>query len=151
MCRSHPRSAPWRRRSGSLKPKVLITRKIFEESIADVARHCDVEANQRDLPLTPHQLIKKLQGKQGAITLLTDIISDTVLARCPDLKIVSNVAVGFNNFDVKAATKRGVMLTNTPGVLDDTTADLTWCLILAAGRGLVEADRYFRSDRKSVV
>ena len=130
-----------------MRPKVLITRKIFEESIARVAQHCDVETNQRDLPFTSPQLIRKLQGKQGAITLLTDIISDSVLARCPDLKIVSNVAVGFNNFDVEAATKRGVMLTNTPGVLDDTTADLTWSLILATARGLVDADRYFRSGK----
>jgi glyoxylate reductase len=106
-----------------------------------------VDANQRDVPLTPRQLILRLQGKQGAITLLTDIISDAVLAKCPDLKIVSNVAVGFNNLDVKAATRRGVMMTNTPGVLDETTADLTWCLILAASRGLIEADRYFRSGR----
>lgn len=120
---------------------------MFEESIAYVAKYCDVETNPRDIPLSPRQLIKKLQGKQGAITALTDIISEPVLARCPDLKIVSNVAVGFNNFDVKAATRRGVMMTNTPGVLDDTTADLTWCLILAAGRGLIEADRYFRSRR----
>lgn len=130
-----------------MRPKVLVTRKIFEESIAYVAQHCDVETNQRDIPFTPRQLIQKLQGKQGAISLLTDTISDSVLARCPDLKIVSNVAVGFNNFDVEAATKRGVMLTNTPGVLDDTTADLTWSLILATARGLIEADRYFRSGK----
>lgn len=134
-------------RSRPLRPKVLITRKIFEESIAHVAKYCDVETNQRDIPLTPQQLIKKLQGKQGAITALTDIVSESVLARCPDLQIVCNVAVGFNNFDVKAATRRSVMMTNTPGVLDDTTADLTWCLILAAGRGLIEADRYFRSGK----
>ena len=138
---------PYDQRSRPLRPKVLITRKVFEDSIAYIARYCDVETNQRDTPLSPQQLIKRLQGKQGAITTLTDIISEPVLARCPDLKIVSNVAVGFNNFDVKAATRRGVMLTNTPGVLDDTTADLTWCLILAAGRGLIEADKYFRSGK----
>jgi glyoxylate reductase len=106
-----------------------------------------VDANQRDVPLTPRQLTQRLQGKQGAITLLTDTISEAVLAKCPDLKIVSNVAVGFNNLDVKAATERGVMITNTPGVLDDTTADFTWCLILAASRGLIDADRYFRSGK----
>jgi glyoxylate reductase len=134
-------------RSRPLRPKVLITRKVFEESIVYLSRHCDVDTNQRDVPLTPHQLIRRLQGKQGAITMLTDAISDAVLAKCPDLKIVSNVAVGFNNLDVKAATERGVMVTNTPGVLDDTTADLTWCLILAASRGLIDADRYFRSGK----
>ena len=125
----------------------MITRKIFEESIAYVAEHCDVETNQRDISLTPHQLIKRLQGKRGAITALTDIISEPILASCPDLKVVCNVAVGFNNFDVTAATRRGVMMTNAPGVLDDTTADMAWCLILAAGRGLIHADRYFRSGR----
>ena len=147
LLQSRADPAVCKQRSRQLRPKVLITRKIFEESIAYLARHCDVDTNQRDVPLTPHQLIRKLQGKQGAITLLTDIISDAVLARCPELKIVSNVAVGFNNLDVKAATERGVMMTNTPGVLDDTTADLTWCLILAASRGLVDADRYFRSGK----
>jgi glyoxylate reductase len=130
-----------------LRPTVLITRKIFDETIAYLERYCYVETNQRDVPLSPPQLIKKLHGKQGAITLLTDLISDDVFERCPTVKIVSNVAVGFNNFDVAAATKRRVMLTNTPGVLDDTTADFTWCLILAASRGLIEADRYFRSGK----
>jgi len=147
FCRANALFVACHHRSRPLRPKVLITRKIFEESIAYVGKYCDVETNQRDLPFTQHQLIKKLQGKQGAITALTDITSESVLARCPDLKIVSNVAVGFNNFDVKAATRRGVMMTNTPGVLDDTTADLTWCLILAAGRRLIEADRSFRSGK----
>lgn len=136
-----------RPRSSELRPKVLITRKIFEESIAYLARYCVVETNQRDLPLTTHQLIQRLQGKQGAITLLTDAITDAVLARCPELRIVCNVAVGFNNLDIEAATERGVMVTNTPGVLDETTADLTWSLILAASRGLIDADRYFRSGK----
>ena len=70
-----------------------------------------------------------------------------MLAKNPQLKIVSNVAVGYNNFDVAAATRRGVMMTNTPGVLDDTTADFTWCLILATARRLTEADRLVRSGK----
>jgi glyoxylate reductase len=130
-----------------MRPSVLITRTIFPEAVAALARHCRVEACRQDAPLTPRQLVAKLQGKQGAITFLSDSISDAVLARCPGLKIVSNVAVGYDNFDVEAATRRGVMLTNTPGVLDETTADFTWCLILAAARRLVEADAYFRSGR----
>jgi glyoxylate reductase len=130
-----------------VKPKVLVTRKIFEESLATLARSCDVESNQRDTPLTPAQLLKKLAGKAGVISVLTDVISDAVLAKNPQLMIVSNVAVGFNNIDIEAATRRGVMATNTPGVLDDTTADFTWCLILATARGLVAADRTFRSGR----
>jgi len=130
-----------------VRPKVLVTRKIFDESLAMVAKHCDVESNQRDIPFTPKQLLQKLQGKAGGICLLTDVISDEVLAKNPQLKIVSNVAVGYNNIDVKAATRRRVMVTNTPGVLDDTTADFTWCLILATARGLIGADRTFRSGK----
>jgi len=130
-----------------VRPKVLVTRKIFDESLATVAKQCDVESNQRDIPFTPKQLLQKLKGRDGVICLLTDIISDEVLAKNPQLKVVSNVAVGYNNIDVKAATKRGVMVTNTPGVLDDTTADFTWCLILATARGLTGADRTFRSGK----
>ncbi|MFQ5881524.1 MAG: 2-hydroxyacid dehydrogenase [Candidatus Methylomirabilales bacterium] len=132
-----------------MKPKVLVTRKIFPEALELVSKHCEVESNQRDVPFTPAQLLRKLKGKDGMICLLTDIIDDKVLAKNPQLKIVSNVAVGYNNIDVNAATKRSVMVTNTPGVLDDTTADFTWCLILATARGLVDADRYFRSGKWS--
>ena len=130
-----------------MKPKVLVTRRIFDESLAALAKRCDVESNLKDVPLGPKQLLQKLKGKDGAISLLTDIISADVLERNPQLKIVSNVAVGYNNVDVEAATRRGVMVTNTPGVLDDTRADFTWCLLLAAARGLVEADRTFRAGR----
>ncbi len=130
-----------------MKPKVLVTRRIFDESLATLVKPCDVESNQKDVPLGPKQLLQKLKGKDGVISLLTDIISADVLERNPRLKIVSNVAVGYNNVDVEAATRRGVMVTNTPGVLDDTTADFTWCLLLAAARGLVEADRTFRAGR----
>lgn len=130
-----------------MKPKALVTRQIFPEALELVSKHCQVESNQRDIPFSPPQLLKKLRGKDGLICLLTDIINDKVLAKNPQLKIVSNVAVGYNNIDVTAATKRGVMVTNTPGVLDDTTADFTWCLILATARKLVEADTYFRSGK----
>jgi lactate dehydrogenase-like 2-hydroxyacid dehydrogenase len=130
-----------------VRPKVLVTRKVFDEALNLLNKQCDVESNQRDVPFTPSQLVKKLQGKAGAITLLTDAIDERLLSQCPDLKIVSNVAVGFNNIDVKACTRRGVMATNTPGVLDDTTADFTWCLLLAAARRLVESDKFFRTGK----
>jgi lactate dehydrogenase-like 2-hydroxyacid dehydrogenase len=130
-----------------VRPKVLVTRKVFDEALNLLGKHFDVEANQRDIPFTPAQLAKKLQGKAGAITLLTDTIDERLLSQCPDLKIVSNVAVGFNNIDVKACTRHGVMATNTPGVLDDTTADFTWCLLLATARRLVEGDKFFRTGK----
>jgi lactate dehydrogenase-like 2-hydroxyacid dehydrogenase len=128
-----------------MQPKVLITRKIFDEAIAIVRQHFEVEDNQNDIPFSPEELIKRLQGKAGAIILLTDRIDEVLLSQCPDLRIVSNIAVGYNNIDVRACTRRKVMVTNTPGVLDDTTADLTWALLLTTARRVVEADQYLRS------
>jgi gluconate 2-dehydrogenase len=87
--------------------------------------------------------VKRLQGKQGAIILLTDRIDAALLSKCPELKILCNVAVGYNNIDVEACTRYRVMVTNTPGVLDDTTADFTWTLLLATARRIVEADHIF--------
>ena len=130
-----------------MKPRVLVTREISPEAVARLKEHFVVDSNQEDLPVSPRQLLQKLKDKDGAVTLSTDIVNDAVLARHPQLKIVSNVAVGYNNLDVAAATARGVMMTNTPGVLDDTTADLTWSLILAAARGLANADRAVRSGK----
>jgi len=126
---------------------VLVSRKVFEEVLALLGKHFEVESNQRDVPFTPAQLVKKLQGKPGAIVLLTDIIDDRLLAQCPELKVVCNVAVGYNNIDVKAATRPGVMVCNTPGVLDDTTADFAWTLLLATARRVVEADKFFRTGK----
>ncbi len=130
-----------------MRPKVLVTRKVFDETLSLLGKHFDIESNQRDVPFTPAQLVKRLQGKAGGITLLTDIIDERVLAQSPDLKIVCNLAVGFNNIDLKACTRRGVMVTNTPGVLDDTTADFTWCLLLAAARRIVEGDNFLRAGK----
>ena len=130
-----------------MKPSVLVTREISPEAIARLKQNFIVESNQKDLPVSPRQLLQKLKGKDGVITLSTDIIDDEVLAKSPQLKIVCNVAVGYNNLDVAAGTKRGVMMTNTPGVLDDTTADLTWALILSAARGLSHADRSVRAGK----
>ena len=130
-----------------MRPKVLVTRKVFDETLILLSKHFDVESNQRDVPFIPTQLVKRLQGKAGAVTLLTDIIDERVLTQSPDLKIVCNLAVGFNNIDLKACTRRGVMVTNTPGVLDDTTADFTWCLLLAAARRVVEGDKFLRAGK----
>ena len=129
------------------KPRVLVTQRISDEALETLASRFDVESNQKDAPLSAAQLRRTLKDKDAAITLITDVISETLLAAAPRLKIVSNVAVGYNNFDVAAATRRGVMLTNTPGAMDDTTADFAWCLILATARRLIEADRLVRSGK----
>ncbi len=128
-----------------MRPKVLITRRIFDEVVAFVREHFEVEDNPADTPFPPEELVRRLQGKAGAIIFLTDRIDENLLSQCPDLRIVSNVAVGYNNIDVEACTRHGVMVTNTPGVLDDTTADLTWALLLATARRVVEADQFLRS------
>jgi lactate dehydrogenase-like 2-hydroxyacid dehydrogenase len=130
-----------------MPPKILITRKIFDEVLAIVKQHFEVEENPGDVPFSREELIRKLQGKKGVILRLTDQINDEVLSHCPELKIVSNIAVGYNNIDVEGCTHRGVMVTNTPGVLDDTTADFTWTLLLATARRVVEADGYLRSSK----
>ena len=131
----------------AVNPRVLVTQRISDEALETLASRFDVESNQKDAPLSAAQLQRKLKDKDAAITLITDVISETLLAAAPRLKVVSNVAVGYSNFDVAAATRRGVMLTNTPGAMDNTTADFAWCLILATARRLVEADRLVRSGK----
>lgn len=128
-----------------MRPKVLISQKIFDEAVAVVKENFEVEENKTDTPLPTNVLIQKLQDKVGAIILLTDQIDDNVLSQCHDLKIICNVAVGYNNINIEACTRRRIMVTNTPGVLDDTTADFTWTLLLATARRVVEADQYLRS------
>jgi len=106
-----------------------------------------VDLHAGDKPLSKTELMKRLNGRQGLVCLITDAIDATVLESSPDLKVVSNVAVGFNNIDVATATRRGVVVTNTPDVLTETTADFAWTLLMATARRLVEADRYVRDGK----
>ncbi len=129
-----------------MRPKVLVSRRLPLAALEILARHCDVDHNEPNRPLPRAELLGRLQGCQGLVCLLTDVVDDEVLAT-PGLKIVSNVAVGFNNIDVAAATWRRVLATNTPGVLDDTTADLAFALLMATARRIVEADRFLRAGR----
>ena len=110
-------------------------------------RDTDLEFNEEDTPLGKGDLIRGIQGKEGLVCLLTDIIDDEVLASNTLLKVVSNVAVGYDNIDVQSATERRIMITNTPGVLTETTADLTWALVMATARRIVEADRFTRAGK----
>jgi glyoxylate reductase len=96
-------------------------------------------------PLPKPDLIARLQDKDGLVCLITDIIDDQVLSAAPRLKVIANVAVGYDNIDVSAARRRGIIVTNTPDVLTDTTADFTWAMLLAVARRTVEADRYVRA------
>jgi gluconate 2-dehydrogenase len=130
-----------------MKPKLLVTREVFDETLDYLAQHCEVESNQRDVPLDPETLAQRLKDKEGVACCLPDRIDDQLLARCPRLKVVANIAVGYNNIDLAACTARGVMATNTPEVLTDTTADLAFALMLATARRLTEAEAYIRAGQ----
>ncbi len=107
--------------------------------------HCDVTVWPHDRPPSREELIEHCLGKDALVCLLTEKVDAALLAAAPTLKIVANVAVGFDNLDVKAATAAGVIMSNTPGVLDDTTADLAFALLMATARRLAEGDRLVRS------
>jgi len=112
-----------------------------------IPREFAVEYNDSEEPLPKSELIRRLQGKQGLICHIISTVDDEVLGACAGLKVVANVAVGFNNIDVAAARRRGVVVTNTPDVLTETTADFAWTLLMASARRVVEADRYARSGQ----
>jgi len=124
--------------------KVVITRRIFRELVEDLGSRYEVVHNEEDRPWPPGELAERMQGASGAMATVMDRFDEALLERCPDLRVISNIAVGYNNVDVPACTRRGIRVTNTPGVLDDTTADLTWALLMAAARRIAEADAYVR-------
>ena len=128
-----------------MKPRILVARAVFPEVIAALAGRFEVEHNAEDRPWSAEELARRLQGKSGAMATVMDRFDEPILAQCPDLRVISNIAVGYNNIDVPACTKRGIRVTNTPGVLDDTTADLTWSLLMAAARRIAEGDAYVRA------
>ena len=128
-----------------MKPKVLVTREVFDETLAFLAQDCEVESNQQDAPFDPDTLARKLADKDGLVCALTDRVDAALLAAAARLRVVANIAVGYNNIDLAACSARGIMVTNTPGVLDDSTADLAWTLILAAARRATELERRVRA------
>ena len=126
------------------KLSVLVTRAVFAETIDRLKQHFEVETNQDDTEWSRDELIAKLQGKQGAFTTGSVKIDEALLAACPDLKICANMAVGYNNFDVEAMTRHGVMATNAPDVLTETTADFGFALMMATARRITESEHYLR-------
>lgn len=130
------------------RASIYVTRMIPMENIEELRKHFDVEVNPDDRALSKAELKEKVKGKDAVISLLTDAIDGEVLdAAGPQLKIVANYAVGFNNFDLAAATERGVILTNTPGVLDEATATHTFTLLLATARRIPEGDKFVRDGK----
>ncbi|MCB2172324.1 D-glycerate dehydrogenase [archaeon] len=130
------------------KPKVLVTRKFFDEAIDLIKTVADVEIYPSDEDPIPREvLLDKVQDIDGLLPMLTDKVDQTLLDRGKRLKVVSNYAVGYNNIDVNEATKHGVMVTNTPDVLTDTTADCAFMLLMAISRRLVEVDKFVREGK----
>src|SRR5215203_1493071 len=127
------------------RPRVFVTRRIPAAGLDRIVAETDAEVWPGDLPPPHDTLLKKAAACDGLVTLLTDRIDAALLDACPRLRVVANYAVGFNNIDVPAATARGVCVGNTPGVLTDATADLAFCLLIAAARRLVDAHDYGRA------
>ncbi len=129
------------------KSKVYVTRNIPGEALDMIASECQLTVNPHDRVLSKSELAEAASDVDGLLCQLTDIIDAELLDKMPRLRIVANCAVGYDNIDIAACTKRNIAVSNTPDVLTDTTADLTWALLLAAARRLVEADRYVREGK----
>jgi glyoxylate reductase len=130
------------------KPRVFVARIIPEEGLGPIREACDADIWADELPPPREELLRRVAGVDGLLALLTDRVDGELLDRAgPQLKVVSNYAVGFDNVDVPACTARRLPVGNTPGVLTDTTADLAWALLMAAARRISEGDRYVRGDR----
>ncbi len=132
-----------------MKPGVFLTRILPDEVMAELKRRFDLKFNRNDRPLVKVELIRGMRGKPALISMLSDSIDDEVIKSNPRLKVIANYAVGINNIDLKAASYRGIVVSNTPGVLTEATADLTWSLILTLSRRVLEGDRLVRSGRWS--
>ncbi|MFZ6747848.1 2-hydroxyacid dehydrogenase [Undibacterium sp. Ren11W] len=129
------------------KPAILVARAIFPETLERLAEHFELETNQDDVIFTPQELAAKLHGKQGLLCTGSGRIDAPLLAQTPSLKMVANMAVGYDNIDLAACTLHQVMASNTPDVLNQTTADFAWALLMATARRITEAEHYLRAGK----
>jgi gluconate 2-dehydrogenase len=129
------------------KPAVLVARAVFPEVLERLSQHFEVSSNQDDATWSADELAARLAGKQGVFTTASERIDAALLARCPDLKIAANMAVGYNNFDLDAMSARGVLATNAPDVLTETTADFGFALLMATARRIAESEHYLRAGQ----
>src|SRR5215510_12370233 len=130
-----------------MKKKVLVTREVFDETISYLAGQFDVTSNQANVDYSRDQMVARLQGMDAALVVTTDRVDEDLLSRCPSLKAVCSVSVGYNHIDLEACTRHGVMATNTPGVLTDSVADMAVCLTLATVRRAMEGERLVRAHK----
>jgi glyoxylate reductase len=128
-----------------MKQKVLVTREIPHAGIAELQKYLDVSVNPDDAPMKKSDIIRAIHDKHGLVCLLTDGIDKDVINAGINLRVIANYAVGYDNIDVETATRNNICVTNTPGVLTEATADLTWALIFAVSRRIIEADDYVRT------
>lgn len=131
----------------SLRKKIYVTRKIDDRAIGYLREKFDVEVNGEERVLAKAELIDKLSDCDGLLCLLSDEIDSEIMAACDKLKIIANYAVGYNNIDVLAAKNKNIVVTNTPDVLTDATAELAWALLLGAARRVAEGDKFVRAGR----
>ncbi len=130
-----------------MKYRVFVTRRLPEPALDKLRTVADVEVWPEQLPPTKEEIINHTKDKDGLLSLLTDQIDAEVMDAAPNLKVIANYAVGYDNIDVKAASERGIKVGNTPGVLTETTADLAFALLLSSARRIVEADKYTREGK----
>ena len=133
--------------STSSKPRILVTRAIFPEVIDRLSAHFEVEANLADDLWDRAELLRRLQGKVGVFTTGVERVDAALLAQCPELKICANMTVGYNNFDLDAMTAAGVLGTNAPDVLTETTADFGFALLMATARRVTESEHFLRAGQ----
>jgi lactate dehydrogenase-like 2-hydroxyacid dehydrogenase len=129
------------------KPRVLVTRRVYPEAVEYLRQHCEVDYEGTDDGLSASRLLERARGVQGIVSQLTDRLREDVLAQLEGVRVIANVAVGYDNIDVPAATARGIAVTNTPDVLTETTADFAFALLMAAARRIVEAHRFVHSGK----
>jgi glyoxylate reductase len=129
------------------KPKVFATHSLFEAAREILQKSCEVEYWAKSARPPREEVLRRVRDKEGLVCLLTEKVNEELLSVAPKLRIAANVAVGFDNIDVAACTKRGVAATNTPGVLDETTADFAWTLLMAVARRLSEGEALARSGK----
>ncbi|MFN8474824.1 MAG: D-glycerate dehydrogenase [Anaerolineae bacterium] len=129
------------------KPKVLVTRLVPEAGLNIVRENCDADVWESDMPIPRDELLRRVRDIEGLYALLTERVDAELLDAAPKLKVVSNMAVGFDNIDVPECTRRGLPVGNTPGVLTDTTADMAWALMMAAARRIPEGERYVHEGK----
>src|SRR5579864_162637 len=128
-----------------MKPAALVTKRIYPEAIEYLKQHAEVDYADSDDGLTAAELLARIRGKEAVVSQLTDKFSPAVIEQLAGVRIIANVAVGFDNIDIPAATRKGILVTNTPEVLTDTTADFAFALLMAAARRVVEGHRFVHS------